>query len=466
MKKVGRTTLMRRIGAGARADEGVSIIEVAVAALVFVIISVGVAQTLTSLIRLSGDQRHRVTAIGLATSELDLVRSATDAFLVSDRTYKTDGIGSNPAPLDGIVYTVERDVSWVNSNGIDVSCQSGGGSTLQLMRVNVRVTWEGQLAGTRPVSDDTVLSPNRAVADPTKGTIAVSVLDAAGEGVQGVDVSLTPTPLGVTVYKTDSDGCSYVVGVTPGTYTVSINKGGGYVDLATMSSTGVSPSLTVTEGGLSSTAFTYDVAANLQISRLPSGYSGVWFPTDAVDQYIYTNTSVEKDASGSNVSVFPWSSGYQIVPGGGYSQSCLSPNPSEWGASGSRGPGIGIDTGQLEPGQTVAVAAPWGVVDVQTTGSGWSTGFPNATRYLIAERAGAGDGDPGCSTPTTLRFWNGIGRNQSAQIALPYGTWTIRYSTSRTSTSSPSTAGLSISGNSTGSTPSGTTITLDPRPAS
>jgi hypothetical protein len=221
--------------------------------------------------------------------------------------------------------------------------------------------------------------------------------------------------------------------------------------------------LTVTEGGLSSTAFSYDIAATLQLSRVPSGYSGVWFPSGAVDQYIYTNTSVEKDASGSNVSVFPWSSGYQIVPGGRYSQNCLSPNPSEWNASGPRGPGVGIDSGQLEPGQTVAVAAPWAVVEVKT-----SSGFSSSNRYLIAEKASPANGDPGCSSPSslTIRFPQGIKRNQTAQIALPYGTWSIRYSTSPTSTSSPSTSNLSISGNSTGASPSGTTITLDPRPLS
>lgn len=289
MKKVERVSLMRRIGARASADDGISIIEVAVAALVFMIISVGVAQTLTSVIRLSGDQRHRVTAIGLAASELDLVRSVADAFTVSDRTYKTNGIGSNPPKVDGIVYTVTRDVSWVNSNGIDISCQSGGGSTLQLMRINVRVTWEGQLAGTRKVSNDTVLSPNRAIADPTKGTIAVSVLDAAGEGVKDVDVTLTPTPVGVTVYDTDSDGCSYIVGVTPGTYAVSISKAD-HVDLATMTATPSLGSLSVLEGQLTSALFTYDEAATVNNQRLPAGFSegSVWFPTGAVDQFIYS----------------------------------------------------------------------------------------------------------------------------------------------------------------------------------
>ncbi len=467
MKKVERASLMRRIAAGARADEGISIIEVAVAALVFVIISVGVAQTLSSVVRLSGDQRHRVTAIGLAASELDLVRSVADAFTVSDRTYKTDGIGTNPPRVDGVVYTVVRDVSWVNSNGIDISCQSGGGSTLQLMRINVRVSWEGQLAHTRKVSNDTVLSPNRAIADPTKGTIAVSVLDAAGEGVNDVDVTLTPTPAGVTVYDTDSDGCSYIVGVTPGTYAVSISKAD-HVDLATMTATPSVGSLTVLEGQLTTASFTYDEAATVQNQRLPAGFTegSVSFPTGAVDQYIYTAASVTRP-SATSTKLFPWGSGYQIVPGGGYKTgalSCLSPNPSEWVPAGTRGQGVIVGTGDLVPGQTVSVAAPWAVVTV-VTNNGSGSGFPSGTRYLIAERAAAANGDPGCASPdaSTLRFTSGAVRSSTYRLALPYGTWTIRYSTSNTATTSASANGITVTSN-TGTTAVGTTITLDPRP--
>ena len=457
--KQQRVSLMRRIGAGARTDEGISIIEVAVAALIFMIISVGVAQVLVNLIKLSGDQRHRVTAIGLATSEIDLVRSAADSFKVGNRTYKTDGIGGNPPKVDGIVYTVTRDVSWVNSNGIDVSCQSGGGSTLQLKRVNVRVTWEGQLAGTRPVSNDTVLSPNRAVADPTKGTIAVSVLDSQGEGVKDVDVALTPSPVGVTIYDTDDDGCSYIVGVTPGNYTVSISKPGGYVDLATMSSTPVSDTISVTEGSLASTSFTYDRSASLQVNRLPSGYTGVIFPSGAVDQYIYTTSSLTRPASGSTVSVFPWSSGYQIVPGGGYKANCLSPNPSEWNAGNGRGEGTAIITGNISPGQTVAVNAPWAVVTVR------AGNLSSSTRHLVAHRASPANGDPGCASPDvqTYRFGQ-ISRNGgNYRVALPYGTWTFTTAASATGTTY-TTNGLSIVDNSTGTSASGLTVTLDPRP--
>ena len=67
---------MRTVARRLRSEQaGISIIEVLVAALIFMIISVGIAQSMVSSIRFAGDQRHRVTALSLAAGDIDLVRS-------------------------------------------------------------------------------------------------------------------------------------------------------------------------------------------------------------------------------------------------------------------------------------------------------------------------------------------------------------------------------------------------------
>ena len=220
---------MRRIAAAARStDSGISIIEVLVAALIFMIISIGVTQATVTSVRLAGDQKHRVTALSLAASEIDAVRSVLDPFDVD-----------TPAPrvvtIDGTDYTITRDTSWVSASGTDIPCGGAGTQNLQLKRVNVRVTWSGQLTSTQPVSSDTVLAPVGRINDPSLGTIMISAKKADGTGAANVTATVSPVSGGAVALDTqppdtDTSGCTYALQVTPGTYTVALSEPN-YIDI-------------------------------------------------------------------------------------------------------------------------------------------------------------------------------------------------------------------------------------------
>src|SRR5690606_7193678 len=104
---------LKRLRARTADDTGLSIVEVIAAVVVFMIISVGLAQGLVTSIRLAGDQKHRITALSLAASDIDTVRGETSAFNIDSDQYDVD--------VDGTDYTVTRAVEWVDANGNDVS---------------------------------------------------------------------------------------------------------------------------------------------------------------------------------------------------------------------------------------------------------------------------------------------------------------------------------------------------------
>jgi prepilin-type N-terminal cleavage/methylation domain-containing protein len=113
------------------ADSGVSLIEVLVALLVFAIIASGIVAGMTTITRMTVDNRARVTAANLASQDIDLVRAISDPFGIAGAT--------SDIAVDGRTYHVKRSVSWVSKTGADVSCNSS--TNLLYLRVNVRVTW-------------------------------------------------------------------------------------------------------------------------------------------------------------------------------------------------------------------------------------------------------------------------------------------------------------------------------------
>ncbi|BDZ45120.1 prepilin-type N-terminal cleavage/methylation domain-containing protein [Naasia aerilata] len=200
-------------------DDGFTIIEVVVAMMVFAIIALGVSFSTITTIRMTGDARSREVAANLAASEIDAVRAAPDPFTVLDAT--------RTVTIDGTRYTVARSAGWVSTTGTSSGCGTGTGN-LQYKRVNVAVSWSGQLNSNSAARADTILAPSSRLNDPRYGSVLVSVLDANGAGASGVTVSLSSTAGGATVTSsipsTDADGCSYAFKVSEGTYEVRVSR--------------------------------------------------------------------------------------------------------------------------------------------------------------------------------------------------------------------------------------------------
>jgi len=440
-------------------DGGFSIVEVLVATLIFMLLSLGIAQATVTSIRLSGDQKHRVTALSLAASAIDQARALGDPFQVLDQTTTT--------VIDNTTYTIVRQTEWVSGNGTDIPCGGSGTANLQVKRVNVTVTWGGQMATANPVASDTVLAPVGRINDPTLGTIIVAATRADGSGAAGVTPTITPVSGGATALDTappatDSDGCSYALQVMPGVYSVSLSKAG-YVDIT--QNANPSRSVTVAAGATTSAPFGYDLAAKFAMTYAPGQPAGTKFATTGADvSFVNSYGTFYLSGTPTTANLYPWGVGY--VPIAGHyiaptqsSVGCRSVDPSEWKAGSPNGGaalkagnhGAAVATG---PGGSAAMTVRMGLLKVN------SSLASAAGTFLVATSATpvTGWGDPGCGTGMTYSF-PAIAANTDTTIALPFGTWTI----SVTPSSGTPTITLTPLNNADPGLVSGSKVMLDPR---
>ncbi|GAA4674111.1 prepilin-type N-terminal cleavage/methylation domain-containing protein [Frondihabitans cladoniiphilus] len=428
-------------------DQGLTLVEVMVAMLVFTIISVAVAMSLGNSLVISKNSRARTVAVNLASQDLDLQRAVADVFAVQTKTWVT--------PVQGTNYTINRQVNWVSSSTATSACGTGTG-TLQFKTVRDTVTWPGNATG---VATSTVLAPNGRINDPTLGTIVVAVTGASGAGVSGVTATITPTSGGAAVTTpalTDANGCTYALKVTPGTYTIAISRAG---SLDIKQNATVSTSRAVTAGTATSVSFTYDAAAPFTLKYASNYTSG---PTaqlpNNLDVTVTSTTAGQysfKPGTTNPVSLFPFTSPYVIetgayVPAGtttstGADASCLNVDPGQWTtANAAKAVGTSFTAGST-PGTAKTVNVPMGVVNLSAL-----TGTLGITATSVNTKPA---GDPGCAATTTYTF-NAV--SGSPTLALPFGTWRLAAVASiltLNATSIPTGGTINSDG----------TVTLDPR---
>ncbi|WP_165314324.1 type IV pilus modification PilV family protein [Agromyces protaetiae] len=433
-------------------DAGFGLVEVLVAMLVFAIVAVSVAYSVTLTLTTTKDSKAREIALNLASAEIDSVRAIGDPF---------DVFSATSTVTQGETYTIQRVASWVSAAGADATCSASGG-TLRYKRVNVTVTWTGMGPTGIAARADTLMAPTSRINDPAKGTIFISVLGANGLGLAGV----TPTVSGTSsppVEPTDIEGCSFVLGVTPGNYSVSLNLPN-YVDTTHTQNSRVpvaTGTLAVVAGASTSFQFQYDRAglfptryATNRAALATTPNMAITFPPNLKTNFVstlgvYPRTESPTE-SGSNPRVatlststklFPVQSGYQAFAGDYRATTpeqagCEVADPAAWGLDNS----TGVDLiGQRSQGQFAAPGAtaspinvPMGIVQVARTAS-------SNRNNLVAVQVTAPqvDGEPTCATsPLTIRFGAVFTNNNAIRIALPFGSWRL-YATRQSTTSVP-----------------------------
>lgn len=454
--------IARRVRDELRVESGVSIIEVLAATLIFLVLSVAVAQATVSSIRLAGDQKHRVTALSLAAGEIDYVRGLGDPFVVLSRT--------STRTIDDITYTITRETSWVSSSGLDIPCGAGTSGSLKYKRINVRVNWTGQMMPTRAVSSDTVLAPDGRINDPARGTVMIAVTRADGSGADDIAVTLTPTSGGEALDQqpsnTNSEGCTYALQVKPGTYSVKLTRTN-YIGIDQVASPVAS--VTVAAGETANVPFNYDAASTFGLT-FAGNPSGLRFASNYVTSYVNTYGTYYVDGTASSIKMFPWSAGYTpiagkyVAPASDGTGGCLALDPSEWG-EGTVGAvhlaaGVAATPIATAPGGTTSTNIRMGVVKI--------TSIPrNQFVTAVPVNASTVAGQPACAAGTTLTFAqvDSSSSNADRLIALPYGTWRLyRGTTSGSTTTALGQSSIQPQNNAiaTGMV-TGNTVVVDPR---
>jgi hypothetical protein len=445
-------------------DSGISIVEVLAATLIFMLLFVGIAQGLVTVIRLAGDQKNRVTALSLAAGEIDRIRAFQSVFDVKD-----DERDVTPDAGDGTVYTIHRTTAWVDSTGNDVSCNGGSGTDMVMLRVNILVTWHGQMDPVKPVQTDTLLAPNGSLNDPNRGVLILAVKGADGFGVKGVAVDLAPTgsvdgtvPVPST---TDDNGCSFAIGVPIGDYKITLSKDGTYVDLDgnpepillagenTTAHTynfkaGTTKSLTafMAKGALYNVWWdTGDPALNADLNASSPSQRWVWPGSKTVTLVPISSTTTKTlPFPGNPLRVFPDALGYSVVygtysePNQAGSGGCLAPNPAAWAG----GPGLQPGVLDAVPGSSTTASSMRvgvGVVRVkikadvrEISSSSNTTSRPDADVTITATMLGSGGAqNPGCvltmslTTSQLKAALNGADGEIEVNVLLPFGAWSL-----------------------------------------
>jgi hypothetical protein len=492
--KTMRGGILRRLRH--RDDAGVSIVEVAVAAFIIMVIAVGVFQGTVTSIRLAADQRHRVTALSIAAGEIDLVRSMPDPFKVVSR----------PTPvtkqIDGITYTLSRTASWVTGSGTEISCGGGGGQNLLLRSVHVSVTWNGRLVSTQPVRSDTLLAPNGRINDPDLGTIIIAVTGANGQPIEGVSAQITAVSGGAVTpttqpTATNSEGCTYALEVEPGKYTVKISRSG-YLDEHQVA-TPVQTIESLAPGGTATLTYVYDHGATYQPKVVTTDGAAVTgtvkFPSaNNTVTFIQSGGQADVVAMGTSIptttTLFPRDEGYSAIAGTFSAASTDDPPRNGAGAVqfSSDGGCRALDPDQWKANASGPALQP-GFKDEATTGPalnvymGYAEVTPNSgsgTITVTATQQGGGTtavpGEPGCATaatvaqggsgtPTTYTFTT-VARGSATKLMLPFGTWKLDFTVASKVTVPSNPAGLTGAinpSNASSTAATSVTVIVDPR---
>jgi Tfp pilus assembly protein PilV len=323
-----------RYGKAAASEEGWALIEALMAAVVLVIVVLGVYTALDASSHTAGFNRQRTVASALAEQALEEMRGRDAASLADTNTPVTksittsDGKGTN-------VYDVVSSAKWVNDDtGLDPSCSDT--SQNSYLKITAQVTpKKGPAIGVVPrtLTMNSLMAPSTQLAADS-GTLAVKVLGPGGTPLAGAPVSITGAA--VDSGSTNSVGCVVFPYTAAGTYSVQVPTTG-YVDKGGVSFGATSATLTAGTTKL----VTMNVAqqASLTVNVQTKNTSGT-LVSDPSEGVVAANSGIPLGmrtfapspsgtlaTSFSLTKLYPFSSpdGYAV-----YSGSCASADPAQY----------------------------------------------------------------------------------------------------------------------------------------
>jgi Tfp pilus assembly protein PilV len=193
-------------------QEGFILIEVLVSALILAIVAGAVLSLITATTHSAASERNHSTAFGLAQENLARLQ-----------TMRLSGLNQPIAPtietVGGTTFTVESKGVFVNNSTGTVSCTAANSSS-DYVEITSTVS---SATLPHPVSLQSIVSPSTGSLDPSHGTLAFQVNNAAGKPVSGVKISGT----GSTSFtgSSDENGCANFADLPSGNYKVTINAG-------------------------------------------------------------------------------------------------------------------------------------------------------------------------------------------------------------------------------------------------
>jgi hypothetical protein len=404
------TTLsLARARRAARGDEGLSLVEVLTASLLFLLVTSSVMYGVTRTLTIGRNNRERTVATNLAAREVDRARAVQDLAQLDNDTYDQ--------AVGGETYHVLRTASWISKDATSGPCDGGTGKFVAYKRVSVRVTWD-RMNGVRPVRSDTIITPGVGSYDPTLGNIAVKVLDRAAATVGGVTVTVSNGSSTLSDVTGD-DGCAFFAQLQPGASWTATASSTGFVDQQGV----VTPSQTtsVSTGNTTALQFTYDRAATVTATVGDGAHPPVPATLTLANSSL-TPSGVKyfvgSGASRTVAGLFPFTAGYT-----GWLGSCSDADPEAikpgttstplYPGTQNRGTAATVN-----PGLSSTLAAKAALVRVVVTLAGVPTPGYSVSAVHV----------PGDATCPSGESWTlgTTGADGSVGASLPFGQWTIK----------------------------------------
>ena len=405
VQMVGRRNWPTQLPMVFRGEQGVSLVELVVALTVAVVIMTGIANGLVRALWVSGDSKNREVATNLAAAAIDQARATT--------TYSTLLGTTTIQNVNGLDFTILRSVTSYLSTGSSSPCDGSASSFIKYKKISIKVTWPTMPATTDAVRAQTLLAPNVSSFDPTLGNVGAKVVNALGQPVEGIMVTLVGGTTNLAQF-TDPDGCAFFDSLPAASYTATANSAG-YV-----ASSGVNqPTVpaTVSSGATTPIIFDYDKQGSFNVALGDTTYPA----PNAVSVGI-GNSSLLPDGTQSVLGTgiarlithsFPFPSGYTVWAG-----SCADADPEGKNALGPYHPssirGAAIMASATNPPTVTPQMAKVRVVVLTAAGA------PVVGVTPVLTHAGTAP----CDYPEAFTLANSDANGQSL-ASMPWGTWDV-----------------------------------------
>jgi type II secretory pathway pseudopilin PulG len=394
---------MRRLGGS---EEGFTIIEMLVSALLVAVIAAGLTLALIGSAHVTGLQRDESQADALAQQDQERLKgmsadqlsalgsSSRQVTLGATGATGTIGAPNSDGGETGTTFNVISSAAFVNSSG-SATCSASGTSSAAYYKATSNVWWGTPNASdTGPVNTNDEVQAQSVITPPVGGVLVVQVDDQTGAGLSGVQVAASGSDYASGT--TDSNGCVVLAGLDEGAYTVT------YTDSGYISSTGkaspVTESATLTDTGSGTPSGgnpLYMGIAGMVNAQFTTGESGSSVSGQEADAFSWYGAGSSQSMSASSdynpsttpVTLLP-SSGYESLYPFEFTGPSYTGNYQVWaGKCPQMEPPTGTDDASVSPGSTQTLTISEPAMNVLVTFGGTRVA-PLAVRLTFASTSG------------------------------------------------------------------------------
>ncbi|MCB0874891.1 MAG: SpaA isopeptide-forming pilin-related protein [Solirubrobacterales bacterium] len=410
---------------GVSSEDGFTIIEVLVTAVVIAVVMGATFGALQAAGRAGSEQRHHAESYAIAQKDQARLRSL--------QVSQLDGLDETTTiSAGGTDYDVHSTGQFVNDITGTASCEEGTNSSDYISITSV-VTWPS--IGNRPATViKSIVAPPAGSRSEDTGALAVVIRDGQGNGIEGVPLS--GSGAGSFSGSTGPTGCILFTDLPEGNYTLTPSTAAGVVDADGNPPAPIDTS--VVGQSTNTLVLRYDTPGSIKVDFRTRINGSVQNTTQDTITIFNTGMTQEKafGTVGSRATdvtatpVFPFSSPYAV-----YAGNCAANNPNPDDLTNPPAAAAMADV-SVVAGQTANATIQLPALNL-TVMSGNSSGNPgspvNGATVKVTDTECTVGGNPVKRTLTT----NSSGKLDTP--GLPYGTYDVcayRPSTNRKNTAS------------------------------